>query len=467
MLPPRLLRALWVLILGWSLLPVAGQQPSFRSFSLQEGLPQSQVTALLEDHHGFIWVGTETGGVGRLGASGFKAFGAQEGMKARLVRGLLEDGEGHIWVGHEEGVSEVQGDSVQNFGTRQGLVKAPTLALGLDGAGRVLVGNHAGLFRLEGGRFVRVALPAPFTTEPIRFLARDRGGGIWLAGSGHLIGRWDGEALRAYPLPRDHATAPIRDLQVDPEGRVWVLLEDALLRMERGIWTPEPLSGLPVSPKLTSLRFDPQDNGFLVALGGDGLLVRTRDGRTQRLTTADGLPRDRIMIAIRDRRNILWIGSDGDGMAAQVLSNLYTLDRDARQPSQDLSAVTSMRELPDGKVFLAASTGVYLVEPGRGVTGHWDQSTGLPANQTWSLLPDGNGGMWAGTDRGLAHWRGGRVRAEGPRELARTSVLTLVRDEGRILAGTEQGLFILDAEGKLLSQVRLPPETGTTEIANV
>jgi signal transduction histidine kinase/ligand-binding sensor domain-containing protein len=462
-----LLRALCWLALGWSSLPVTGQQLAFRHFGLRDGLPQSQVTALLEDHRGFLWVGTNTGGMARLGASGFQAFGAAQGLKARFVQGMVEDGTGHIWVGSENGVSEVQGNTVANYGPDQGLGRSPTLSLTLDGSGRVLVGNRLGLYRQGDGGFEPVSLPPPFAGQPIRFLAHDRANGLWMVSSARQVGRWDGQALRLYPLPPGHGTSPIRDLQVDPAGRVWILLEDALLRMERGAWVQESLPALPPSPKMASLRFDPQGGGMLVSLGGDGLLVKRPGTPARRLTAADGLPRDRILVALRDRRGILWVGSDGDGLAAQVLPGLASLDGSASLSGKDLAAVTAIRELSPGQFLLASSTGLYRVDEGRGITARWTRAQGLPADQMWSLLPDGKGGVWVGTDRGLARWRDGHVAAAGPRELARTSVLTLVRDRGRILAGTEQGLFVLDEEGRLLSHAGLPAEAGSTEIAGI
>lgn len=461
-----LLHVLCWLLLGWSL-PAAGQQLAFRHFGLREGLPQSQVTALLEDRHGFLWVGTNTGGVARLGASGFQAFGASQGLKARFVQGMVEDAAGHIWVGSENGVSEIQGDTVANYGPDQGLGRSPTLALALDRAGRALVGNRLGLFRMTGTGFEPAPLPRPFAGQPVRFLARDRADGLWLVGPKHLVGRWDGQAVKIHPLPPGHETTPIRDLQVDASGRVWILLEDSLFRMERGAWVEEPLAGLPPSPKLASLRFDPQGGGMLLSLGGDGLLVKAPGQPVRHLTAADGLPRDRILVAIRDRRGTLWVGSDGDGLSAQALPNLTALDGAASVAGKDLAAVTSIRDLGGGRTLLATSTGLYQVDEGRGITARWTRAEGLPADQMWSLLADGRGGMWVGTDRGLALWRNGRVVPAGAPELSRTSVLSLVRDRGRILAGTEQGLFVLDGNGHLLGRHALPPGAGSTEVGDI
>lgn len=447
-----------------ALLPLAGQQPAFRRFGLRDGLPQSQVTALLEDRRGFLWVGTNTGGVARLGASGFRAYAGPQGLKALFIRGLMEDASGSIWVASQEGVSEIRGETVLNYGPEQGLEPAEAAALGLDGQDRVLVGNRMGLFRKEGARFTAVQLPAPWPGGPIRRLARDHAKGLWILGKGNLVAYWDAQGLRMYP---PQAVGDARDLQVDPKGRAWLLMDKTLLRMDQKKWREEPLTGLPRSPRMASLRFDPWGEGYQISLGGDGVLVKEPGGRTRILTAATGLPRDRIFIAMRDRRGVLWVGSDGDGLAAQTLPGLLALEGTNLVPGGDLAAVSGILELAPDRYLLGTSTGLYQVDEGRGITGRWALRDGLPATETWGLLPDGAGGVWVGTDRGLARWKNGRVTGRGPREMAQAAVLTLVRDQGRILAGTNQGLFVLDAQGRLLAHHRLPADSGNDMVGNI
>ena len=387
---PRTLAWLW-LGLTSLLPPLAGQQPAFRRFGLRDGLPQSQVTTLLEDRRGFLWVGTATGGVARLGASGFRTFAGPQGLKALFVHALMESASGSIWVGSQEGVSEIRGDTVLNYGLDQEVEAFEGRALGLDDQDRVLVGNRQGLFRLEDGRFVPVHLPAPWPGGPVLRLARDRARGVWILGKDNLVARWDPQGLRMYSLSTKHPGGRARDLQVDSRGQAWLLLDAALLRMDQGRWVNEPLTGLPRIPRMASIRFNPQSEGFQISLGGDGVLVREPDGQTRVLTAETGLPRDRIFISMRDRRGVLWVGSDGDGLAAQALPELLTLDSSSTTRGKDLAAVSGILELAPGRYLLAASTGIYLVEEGRNIIGHWTQREGLPATETWGMLPDGSG----------------------------------------------------------------------------
>ncbi len=449
------------------MLPLPGQQPAFRRFGLREGLPQSQVTALLEDRLGFLWVGTNTGGVARLGASGFHTFAAPQGLQAYFVRSLLEAPDGAIWVASEQGVAELRGDSVVTHGPDQGLEVAAAYGLALDSEGRILVLNRLGLLRREDRRFVPVALPEGWTGPALRFLAGNGHHGIWAANARRQLARLEHETWRTYPLPVPFADQRIRDLQLDPQGRAWVLLEHALLRMERGQWVEVSLPGLPRNAKVGSLRFDPRSNAFLIALGGDGLLLGEPGRAAQFLTAATGLPRDRIVVAIRDHRGALWVGSDGDGLAAQAIPDLLAIDRSPDASGRGLAAISGILELAPGRSLLATSTGVYLVEEPHGIVKHWTVRDGLPADETWGLLSDGRGGAWIGTDKGLAHWSSGRVTQAGPRELRTAAVLTLLKHEGRLLAGTELGLFELDLGGRLVKQHRLPAEVGDTSVTDL
>lgn len=457
---------LWLGLLG-AQLPLSAQQPAFRRFGLRDGLPQSQVTALLEDRKGFLWVGTNTGGVARLGASGFRTFAGPQGLKALFIRALLEDDTGAIWVASQEGVSEIRGETVLNYGPAEGLAATDASALCLDDEGRVLVGNRNGLFRMGAGRFEAVPIPAPWPGGSVRRLARDRSGALWMVGPGGRIARWDTKGLRLLPVPGSKADGRLRDLKVDAVGRVWLLLDGALFRMEAGQWQSQPLKALPPSPRMESLHFDPRGSGYQIALGADGLLVKEDDQGHRLLTAAMGLPRDRIFAALRDRRGVLWVGSDGDGLAAQALPGLRTLDGASLVEGKDMAAVTSMLELGPGRYLIGASTGLYEARDGKGLIHHWTTRDGLPANPLWRLLSDGAGGAWVGTDRGLAHWREGRVSSAGPPELARAAVLALLRVGGKVLVGTDQGLFELDAQGRQLSRQHLPPEAGDESIPNI
>ena len=86
-----------------------GQQHNFEHFSLEQGLPQSQVEALAQDSLGFIWVGTRGGGLCRFDGKKFKVFKRDDGLPDMEVSELLVDKKGLLWIAGRNSLSYFDG----------------------------------------------------------------------------------------------------------------------------------------------------------------------------------------------------------------------------------------------------------------------------------------------------------------------------------------------------------------------
>jgi ligand-binding sensor domain-containing protein/signal transduction histidine kinase len=73
------------------------QQPYFRNYSTNDGLPSSEVHDILQDQKGYIWIATDNG-VSRFDGYKFKNYGAKQGLKNNVVFHLQEDHAGRIWM---------------------------------------------------------------------------------------------------------------------------------------------------------------------------------------------------------------------------------------------------------------------------------------------------------------------------------------------------------------------------------
>lgn len=456
-----LLLLAWVTGLGAALLEA--QTVGFRHFDHRDGLPQSQVTALLEDRSGFIWVGTMDA-LARLGPSGFQAYGALQGLKARQVLALMEDSRGGIWVASpDQGIAEIRGSRVRNFGPEEGLSVQEVFSLAESSTGDILAGTRLGLFRRAGsGRFEQVPLVGAWAFSPIYALAKDGEGRVWLASRKGMVGRLEGNDVRSVPLPPPWTEEPVIGLQTDPRGHLWAVLRTVLLRLEGGSWVPEPLPGLEGPLRLGQIHFAPSGE-LILPLGPDGLYLRAPDGTAQHLTYRDGLPRDSIFTAIRDRHGALWVGSNGGGLSMQPSPGLMTLDVDPITGlSLGLGSVTALLELEPGRMLLGSNAGLVLWERDRGVVQRWGRREGLPSVDIWVLAPAGPGRFWVGTGKGLVTLEGGRIRP-GPKALSTALITALVPHLGRIWVGSDVGLFELDPSGRVIARHQPPQEVGQTQ----
>ncbi len=98
------------------------QNLSFRSIDKARGLPTNTIYDLLQDHHGFIWLGTDKG-LFRYDGITFKPY-ASTGQNDKSISNLMEDASGRIWgqnfsgqYFHNQGDSLLLSSEIKSNGT--------------------------------------------------------------------------------------------------------------------------------------------------------------------------------------------------------------------------------------------------------------------------------------------------------------------------------------------------------------
>ena len=86
--------ALFILFLSW--LSTLAQNPVFRHFSVDEGLPSSEVYQIRQDKLGYLWFATD-GGVARYDGYTFEAFTIDNGLPDNTVFNIYVDSKNRIW----------------------------------------------------------------------------------------------------------------------------------------------------------------------------------------------------------------------------------------------------------------------------------------------------------------------------------------------------------------------------------
>jgi len=434
---------------------LAAQTLAMRHFDSRDGLPQSQVSSLLEDRHGFIWASTGDGLV-RMGPNESQVYDGTRGFRAKDINELVEDADGTIWAATEEtGLSRIRGREVAVFGPAQGLLDVNVHCLALTRKGELFAGTQQGLFRRRGERFEHVPLPAPWLAAAITGVAEDAGGGLWVGSRQGALARWDGAVLTTAVLPVAARSGNILKLRTDALGRTWALQAERLLRLDglagQGTWSVAALPGLPASVVLTGVSFD-RKGALLLALGTDGVYLQEPGGAGRHLTPRELPCRDAINCALRDRNGGLWLGTDGDHLWAQPTTGLHSLVRDPDTGAElGLGSVTSFVAQPGGRMLLGSNNGVFLWAPGKGILKHWNRANGLAGQEVWALRGDAQGGAWIGTTKGLFRLAPDGGIRPGPRELAQVQSECVLGQGGRLWVGTDKGLAELDGQGRFLA----------------
>jgi len=96
-------------------LQVSAQQYTLRNYKAIDGLPQSQVSMMVEDTQGYLWIGTQGGGLARFDGREFKVYTTLDGLLSNIITFLKIDTEQNLWIVHPRGITKFDGLGFTKF----------------------------------------------------------------------------------------------------------------------------------------------------------------------------------------------------------------------------------------------------------------------------------------------------------------------------------------------------------------
>ncbi len=388
---------------------ISAQQYYFRNYSLDEGLPQSEVYDILEDARGYLWVTTNGGGVCRFNGLSFKRYTTDDGLANNLTRHIIEDREGNIWIGTFEGLSKYDGLSFTNYNEDDGLEKGVFLKLYEDNKvdGKIWMHIWRGarkrfVYSLHNNKIERFDLIEKTynDTSGIRFFYQYKNGNflcitwdkhyifngekvlidslqdepflknkhyfpIYEDNSGNLflhVRNNDSSAIYAYnqgvfskfDLPDYVATSNIRTMMQDSQSNYWFTDGYGLMKYNRNKITRFTQdNGLPNNIFIAEIFEDTGGNIWMVSRGSG--ITKYSGNRFVAFTTEDGLLSDIIRSIYQDSKGNYWFGTTGRGIAkydGEKITN-YLTDK-----KHKFGRINSMTEWKKNELLIATDNGM-------------------------------------------------------------------------------------------------------------
>ncbi len=413
------------------------EQLHFRSFSLDQGLPQSQVFALAQDHHGLLWLGTAGGGVGRFDGTAFTSLTIADGLPSDMVMALLVDRRGVVWIGTYEGaVTAWDQGRLTTWGAADGLPAGRVSGFAEDPAGNLWIATRkGGVVRFDGTSFTAFTVAEGLASDAATDVLVDRDGRVWVA-TGKGVSRFDGTAFAVVGDTSNLPDARVLCLAEDRAGRLWVgTYGGGAACFDGNSWQRLDLGAELAGARVFDLLEDRHGTLWL-ATEADGV-VRWDGAVATAVTTAQGLISDQVYRLLEDREGSLWIGTD-DGLAQLPSLRFTSLTRADGLASDEIWQIV---EDQSGAIWFATEND--------GAT-RWDGSTfrtfttadGLGSDMVVTAAVDHAGNVWFGFLRGGAsRWDGTRFTTFGAEQgLPGTGVWAIHADRaGTVWFGTEGG----------------------------
>jgi ligand-binding sensor domain-containing protein/signal transduction histidine kinase len=476
----------------------------FESVGDADSIPDNNVTALAQDHQGFLWIGTPNGLI-RYDGYRFRRYARDARDPGSLggvfIRALLVARDGRLWVATDaDGVSvhdpasgrftrlahhPEHSDSLSHNQVR-------ALAEGADGS--IWAGTRAGLNRVDPATGNVVRQSQRFgqntveTDERIFALLVDRAGDLW-------IGSWNGIARRSgadgsYTRIRDPRLAGqlIMSLHELADGRIGVGTAQVGSYLvaptdESVLAIPVDLERTPSATEALALAMiQPRaDELWLGAFGGI-TVVDVVSGRVRRQILPDSsvstsLSHTQVRAFLKDRAGMIWIGGYSGGLQQHDPANdaVRVLHHRPSQPGTLANpSISSILELDSGEIWLGTrEQGIDVLDPQRGVISRLrpdqEHAGGLGNGMVLSLAQARDGSVFAGTLAGMFRYLpdSGNFEAIGAGSgLVGSTVRCLLADPGGDLwIGSNAGLSRwLAASGKVAT---IPVSAGGALAADV
>ena len=452
----------------------------------EDNLPSSTVTSVEQTPDGYLWVGTYNG-LARFDGARFETFdpvNKPELGQAR-VQGLFLDASGTLWINtfrgglttYRNGVFKNEWPDQPTFDLHSTLVASssnsvtfvtqygevfqrdltkpdakwvistpPDVRPGfqcVDDHGRLWYLTHENhILLFADGSFKMLAEDGGLAGSRIYTVVADAQGKIW-AGAENEIARWNGKQFEAMTPTNGEADIQPQHLYPLKNGTIWVLDGDRLRKMSGRAWTAEvpQWRGLlgPASGRTMGVHED-RDGGLWFNHYGNGLFHITPDGTPQRLTTAEGLPSDRVGAWFQGSDGGIWAGLDHGGLVRLRDRRFHVISA-----ANGLGAATALSvcEDKDGGMWIGTAGGG-LCRWTNGLATRFRVGFSASANFIFSIAPRPDGGAWlsAGEGEDLFQYRDGQIGRVSWDVHGIKSMLT--DSQGRIWMGTKYGIAFSD-----------------------
>ena len=426
----------------------SGNTPELRS---------NRILSLVEDRDGTLWIGTQNGGLTSYSRGKYKTYTTKDGLPDDSIFSIAADRQGNLWLS-PGGLLRLTDGRFTLYTTRDGLPSdgSGTLHAAPDGSLWFRSGDF--IMRFHEGRFERYGikdLPRDWNSK-VSSMAVAGDGSVWVSTEYGLIILQNGNTTVIKPDRNPNSTGLpsllVVSIYEDRAGNLRLLTPSGLAHYQEGkvvLDTPIPeLSRLISSHWSVRSIMEDREGNLWLGMGVIGL-HRFRPRQVTAYTAETGLSDQGFIPITGDGAGGLWLGSPDF-----IDVSLYHFQDGKFTPYHIKALTRSLYRDQAGTLWIGTNKGLYRLYNGQlitehplnpelrdtvveaiyedragnlwvgtgrdeaqdgalyrlkdGVTGKYQMSDGLVANDVRFITEDRQGALWVGTTRGMSRLKDGQ-----------------------------------------------------------
>lgn len=296
----------------------------------------NQIWRIFQDSKGKYWFGSNGNGIYSLKGNELKQYTTLDGLVNDSIRGIQEDKDGNIYIETFEGISKFDG---KQFSTLKAIRSSYNqwkhepndLWFGFYNANDLYRYDGDSLFELKLPRkdlkkaFGIDTLISPFNSNnpySVYGINKDKDGNIWFGTFVAGAFRYDGKSFlwfdeKELSILPDGTASGVRSIIQDKDGYFWLSNFKSKYKIEANTSEYEKLKGIEKDkPNYFNSGIVGKDgNLWMTTYGG---IVWKYDGKTLSSFKINNGKEVVLLVTIyQDKNNILWLGTDNDGVYKQ------------------------------------------------------------------------------------------------------------------------------------------------------
>ncbi|MEG2984680.1 MAG: two-component regulator propeller domain-containing protein [Peptostreptococcaceae bacterium] len=460
----KILMSVVLFLLGITTTSNAQESINFKNITIDDGLSQGTVQALMQDSKGRIWIGSNDG-LNMYNGYEFKIYTQKKDQEKGIVNNYIldieEDNEGNIWVATIGGISKIntENDTISNYyqgkscgnlsnnniytilisksgdiiiGTSNGidiydktkdefrkynididkLESKRIYAIEEDENSNIWIGTKTGLYKLdkETGEIKEISTEDSNENDlHIYKIYFDSDNNVWIGAKSENLYKLDNNKLKKYPLPYSNKVLSVRDIIQDHKKDLWIATDEGLVKynIKKNKFRSYQRDIYEINALVdNNIYCIMKDSTGLLWLGTYSGISMFEPNNNIKYYKHDGDIKDKASIS---ENMVSGVYKDNEGLlwigTKSTGVNIFDRENDKIRylTTEDGLSCNNIYDIK-GKgdlIIISTDDGVNIINKKDKTIKKYDKSNGLEKSNVRSILIDDNDYVWLGTTEGV------------------------------------------------------------------